>query len=98
MVYEFGNFGHSMGYKIKVIKHMNARNCDRVKDYICAGYDTFNPNCPKEHPCWDVIEDGINLLLAEGWKVGTGEWKNIGKQVIIESPDGGYYHSRYNHK
>lgn len=99
MPYDFNQFGHVMNVNMKIAKHVSARNCNRVKDYICSAYDTFNPSKEtyKNHPCFEMLSKGVDFLKTCGWKVGVAPWKEIGEQVIIVSPDGDYYHSKFDH-
>ena len=94
-MYNFDLLGHILSFNSKLHKHILANNPDRVKDYLCKAYDTISPANPKAHPCWDHIREGVKFLEAKGWKVGAAPWKELGKQLIIISPDGAYYHSKF---
>lgn len=95
----FNNAGACLSFEMKLRKHINAGNCYRVKDYLCAAYNTW---CPKGdnfagHPCCASISEGTEFLKSHGWHVGLSEWKNIGEQLICVSPNDEYYHSSYNY-
>jgi len=98
-MYDFNLLGNSMSFISKLRKHLYAGDCERVKDYLCAAYDTFNPSPEtiKLHPCFDLIQDAIKFIKSKGWEVGSGSWGNIGCQLTIISPAGEYYHSKFKH-
>ena len=97
-MYDFSMLGNCVSFIAKVQKHVNDKNCERLKDYICAAYDAHNPEIYKEHPCFDIIDKAIkDILRPNGWKVKVGTWKSIGKQIIIISPAEEYFHSKYEH-
>ena len=96
-MYNFSLLGNCMSFNMKVMKHMEQNNPERVKDYICAAYDSFNPDNFNQHPCAEILRDANKFLRSKGWKVGMGIWKNIGNQIIVISPNNDYYHSKYNH-
>lgn len=99
MHYDFSAVGAVMSFNMKIAKHVGSGNCNRVKDYICSAYDTFNPSrgTYKNHPCFEMISKGVDFLKARGWKVAVAPWKEIGEQVIVMSPEGDYYHSKFDH-
>lgn len=96
-MYNFSMLGNCMSFNTKVLKHIEQNNPERVKDYVCAAYDTFNPDHFKDHPCFEILKDANKYLRSKGWKVAMGNWKSIGNQIIIISPDGRYYHSKFQH-
>lgn len=93
----FNLFGQCMAFNLKLIKHREAGNCEKTKDYICAAFDTFNPVEYKNHPCWEQIHESIEFLKSQGWKVRYMDWKDQGKQIVCVSPNEIYYRSKYNH-
>lgn len=97
MQYNFSNLGHCMSLNSKLIKHMKDKNYPRLKDYICVAFDTFDPVNAKNHPCFDILNTAVKMIQDNGWSVGVGEYKDIGKQMIVVSPEKHYYHSKFNH-
>ena len=93
--YDFSKFGHCMSFQMKLIKHQN--NPNRLKDYILKVFDEFNPMVHTRHPMWKEIEEAVDRLKKAGWKVGKMNWKERGIQIVMQSPDGDYYTSRYEH-
>lgn len=96
-VLQFNSFGTAMGFQMKVMKHMESNNPEKVKDYMCAAYDTVNPETAANHPCIDIIREAKKFLENNGWKVGTMAWKDQGVQLVCISPDGSFYRSHYQH-
>lgn len=95
-MYNFNMFGNCMSYISKLQKHRN--NPCRLVDYILTGFDVWDPTDRTNHPCWEHIQVAIATCKAHGWKFRSGVWKELGIQLIALSPDGGYYHSKFNHK
>ena len=94
-MYDFSLVGNVLSFNVKMMKHIESDNLDRVKDYLCSAFDTFDPIEKQSHPCLEIIKEGVNLLVSNGWNVGVTEWKDIGRQLVIISPDDKYYHSAY---
>lgn len=87
-----------MSYQMKLLKHMERRDPSRVKDYLCAGFDTFDPTHIKNHPAIDIIRDAEKMMREEGWKVGGYDWgPGKGRQYTCVSPNGEWYRSHYPH-
>lgn len=86
----------AMSYQMKLIKHMNLNHEDKVKDYLVAGFDNFNPGDFLDHPCMSVIKDAANWLMSKGWKVGVYDWRGEkGLQFTCISPNNEWYRSHY---
>lgn len=94
---DFTNFGQVISYQAKLLKHMEHNDPDRIKDYLCAGFSSVEPTSIEDHPCGDIIKKAVDILVKNGWKIGFGDWKTIGRQLICISPEGKYYHSRFTH-
>ena len=97
MEVNFNLMGTAMGFNVKLLKHINAGDAERIKDYLCAAFDGKDPLNFDTHPCSDMIRAGIDLIKSKGWKVYVGKWKTIGDQLIVVSPEGKYYHSKFEH-
>jgi len=94
-LYNFHLFGNILSFNSKLMKHMGNRNCERLKDYICAAYNTFDPANHAAHPCYSVLKDAIKLIKGHGWRVAVCDYKDQGKQIVVISPNGDYYHSNF---
>lgn len=92
-------FDMVMGFDLKIRKHIENNNPDRVKDYLCKAYDTFNPSSKtyKNHPCFEFISEGLEFLKRNGWITKISTWGGEGRQLTLVSPDGSYYCSHYDH-
>lgn len=98
-MYNFNLLGNAMSFNSKMIKHIQSNNPLRVKDYICAAFDTFNPSYdPSDHPCWDTISQGVKYLKSLGWKVFPAKDIRGNIQIFLKAPTGEYYHSHYNYR
>lgn len=94
----FGGVGNALSFSMKLQKHINLGDCDRIKDYLTKAFDTVNPTQPEKHPCKDVINEGICFLNKHGWKVLFYDWGNSkGIQLTCISPDEKWYRSHYQH-
>lgn len=92
----FHQFGHVMGFEMKIKKHLESRNAERVKDYLCAAFNTWNPKNAENHPCIEFIREGQAFLKEEGWKVGLYNWgEEKGVQYTCVSPNDEWYRSHY---
>lgn len=91
-------FGKLMGVTMKIAKHLQAGNLERLKDYVLHIYDDVHPHTKPEDVPITNLPDAIGALRAAGWKVGPQQHPTWGLQVICISPDGmGRYHSKYVH-
>lgn len=94
----FNLLGESMSFNAKLLKHINAENPERVKDYLCAGFDSFNPKNIKCHPCLEMIRYAENFMRDKGWKCGLYNWgPEKGVQYTCVSPNDEWYRSHYQH-
>lgn len=92
----FNTVGVALSFQVKLLKHMSASNHVRVKDYLCAGFDTFPPKEIKNHPCAGVIKDAEEFLRKHGWKCGLYDWgPEKGIQYTCVSPNDEWYRSHY---
>lgn len=62
----FDSLGNAMGFNEKIKTHLKNQDCDRLKDYICAAYDTFNPEKAEDYPCFEPINEAIQFLKTRG--------------------------------
>lgn len=92
---DFTNFGQLISYQVKLLKHIEHNDPDRIKDYLCAGFSSVEPISIEDHPCGEIIKDAVDILVKNGWKVGFDNWKTIGRQLICISPKDEYYHSKF---
>jgi len=94
--------GDNEFYARKISKHINDRNVERVISYICHYFENDSMIDGQQEPSADTarstsfIMDAIEFLKSYGYKVKVGQWKNIGRQMIIFRNDE-YYHSNYNY-
>lgn len=93
---DFNQLGVCTSFVVKMKRHLDSKNEERLKDYICAAYNTFNPFDMEKHPCYDtIIKPSIQFLREKGWIVYQDEWKKLWIQVIVISPTKRYYHSSF---
>lgn len=92
----FNNMGDAMGFRSKLLKHMNERNGERIKDYLTVAFNNVDPHKPETHPCFDVINKAEKLMAELGWKTGFYDWgEGKGLQYTCVSPDNRWYRSHY---
>lgn len=84
-----------INYRRDLIKQVENGNEDRIKDFICAAFDTIDPIDPGQHPCWDEIGYAFNFLRSKAWKIYPAKDKNGVIQVYLESPKNEFFHSHY---
>jgi len=102
--YNFKEFNDVILFNNKMIRAIQNKNLALIKEHICDAYDTVNPNAHFQHPCYEIITEAIDLLIANKWShnitqcIDSKTGDDIGVQVIITTPEGQYFHSRFNHK
>ena len=96
--YNFSSFGQIMTFNIKLNRHIAHGQVERCKDYFVAAFDNVDPTSKRSaHPAQEVLEEAAALLKSNGWTIRVADWKDRGKQMIVTSPSGDYYVSRFQH-
>lgn len=95
----FNTIGNILGLQTKLLKHMANDDPERVKDYVCAAFDNWNPMDAGNHPCVKILTEAQTFLKEHGWQCGTSDWgEGKGLQVTCVSPEDNWYRSHYNHQ
>ena len=89
--------GELLHFAGKMQALINNEDDERIKDYICDAFDTWNPKLAILHPCHGMLRRGIAYLMASGWKFSIARWGNLGVQAVLQDKNGNYYHSNYDH-
>ena len=96
MSINFDLLGEAMSFSMKVRKHVSDDNPYRVKDYLTVAFDNIDPRYPGQHPCFEVIKEGVSYLLNRGWRVTVYDWgEGKGEQFTCVSPSGEWFRSHY---
>ena len=90
--------GELLHFAGKLQELLNNEDTERVKDYVCDAFDTWNPKLALLHPCHGMLRRGISYLVEHGWNFTIHRWGDIGVQAIVANPSGEYFHSNYDHK
>ena len=96
--FDFSKFGQCMTFKTKLSRYIGSGNVERCKDYFVAAFDNVDPTSKRSsHPAQEVLEEAAALLKSNGWTIRVADWKDRGKQMIVTSPSGDCYVSRFQH-
>jgi len=87
---------HFFSFRKELIKCLNDKNEEGLKEILCKAFTKFNPVNKDKHPLILDINMAIILLENNGWKVNVTTVKNKGKQIVLTKGNTNY-NSNYKH-
>ena len=94
----FKTLGGMLSFKLRVAKHVRARNADRVKDYILKYFDYHSPKTGSLTAFLGGKEskEVVQVLKDGGYTLSFMEWKNDGIQLVCyHKATDSYYRSKF---
>ncbi len=94
----FATVGGLMSFRLKIQKHINSRNADKLRDYVCMFFDHHEPKngSLSSFLSKTVAKEIIEVLKAGGYTPTFMVWKNDGVQfVLYHKATDSYYRSKF---
>jgi hypothetical protein len=83
---DLSRFNGVILFKQKIYNSIINKKLEEIAILVCRAYDKFNPKNFKEHPCFDIIDEGVKELKKNDYEIFIKEFKGQGVQLLIKHP------------
>jgi len=97
-MFDLSRFDGVILFKQKIYNSIINKKLEKIATLVCNAYNKFDPKYYKEHPCFDVINEGIEELKKNHYEIFVKDYKGKGVQLIIKPPFPSENHLNSNYK